>query len=85
MSVLRLPEWQKPRRDTLLEPVGQYYIFRRDGENRPILVETAASLDDARGRVQELTTMLPDDYFIFDQENGCFVVPGEAARSMAAD
>ena len=40
-----------------------------------VWIESAATLDEAKNRVRELVQMFPGDYFIFDRENACFVVP----------
>jgi hypothetical protein len=43
-------------------------------------------LDDAKERLKQLTVMFPGNYFIFDVENACFVIPcdREPAKPLAA-
>lgn len=55
----------------------QYEIFRKVESQAAIWVETATNLEDAKARIAELRRMFPGDYFIFDTQNICFVVPAE--------
>jgi hypothetical protein len=38
-------------------------------------IEDAMSLDDAKKRIKQLEVMFPGDYFIFDIENQCLMIP----------
>ncbi len=57
-----------------MEHTQRYEIFRKlPSKQGGVLVETAATVDEAKKRVKELTKMFPDDCFIFDIEGGCFI------------
>jgi hypothetical protein len=58
--------------------VSRYEIFQKLPAQQPTWVETATSLDDAKERLRELAVMFPGDYFIFDLESACFLVPCDA-------
>ena len=61
--------------------VSRYEIFQKFPAGQPTWVETAVSLSDAKARLKELATMFPADYFIFDTDNACFVVPYSSANA----
>lgn len=61
-------------------PTSRYEIFQKLPAQQPTWVETANSLNDAKDRVKELTVMFPADYFIFDVDNACLVVPYDLRR-----
>ena len=58
-----------------------YDIFQTLSNKQAEWVETAASLGDAKRRISELVRSFPGSYFIFDEENGCFIIPVDSAAS----
>jgi hypothetical protein len=48
-----------------------------------VFIESAASLDEAKNRLRELVQMFPGDYFIFDRDNCCFVIPSNSLPQAA--
>jgi hypothetical protein len=42
-------------------------IFKQDLAGNPIWVDAAGDLENARGRLSQLVSVFPGDYFIFDQ------------------
>jgi hypothetical protein len=60
--------------------VALYEIFQKPPGQQPLWVETATSLNEARIRLKQLSAMFPANYFIFDSENACFLVPCHAAE-----
>jgi hypothetical protein len=57
---------------------SHYEIFQKLPTKQTAWVETATSLDDAKSRLKDLTLMFPAEYFIFDTENACFIIPQDS-------
>ena len=62
-----------------MSKTSRYEIFQKLPGKQAVWVETATSLDDARMRLKDLTLMFPADYFIFDTEHACFIIPQDCA------
>ncbi len=58
---------------------SHYEIFQKLPIKQAAWVETATSLDDAKSRLKDLTLLFPAEYFIFDTENACFIIPQDSA------
>ena len=55
----------------------QYEIFKKLENKQVGWVESAATLEDAKKRLRDLSVLFPADYFIFDVANRVFLVPAE--------
>jgi hypothetical protein len=69
-----------PRLGVFVRSPSRFEIFQKLPDKRATWVETGDTLEEATKRLKELAVMFPADYFIFDTENACFVVPCDLAR-----
>lgn len=68
-----------------MSTTSRFEIFQKLPNNQAAMVETGSTLEEAKKRLKELAVMFPADYFIFDREDACFVVPCDLARFEALD
>lgn len=61
--------------------VTRYQIYQKLATKQCYWVENAANLDEAKSRLKELESMFPADYFIFDTEDACLIVPQDAVTA----
>lgn len=62
---------------------SRFEIFQKLPDKRARYVETGSSLEEAKKRMNELAKMFPADYFIFDRQNACFVIPCDSSNPCA--
>jgi hypothetical protein len=67
-----------PRRNFL---IPRFDIFRIAGDDKPIWVESASTIDAARERARLLVDIFPGKYLIFDQTTGekVLILPNDTA------
>ena len=53
---------------------AQLDIFRKDDRGNPIWLDCVADLKTARSRLSELASVIPGEYFVFDQQTHQIVV-----------
>lgn len=63
-----------------MSTASRFEIFQKLPNKQATWVETGSTLEEAKKRLKELAVMFPADYFIFDTENACFVVPCDSAK-----
>jgi hypothetical protein len=49
-------------------------IFKKDLQGNPVWVDAVGGLEDAQRRVKQLASVLPGEYFVFDQGTRQIVV-----------
>jgi hypothetical protein len=63
----------------------RYEIFEKLPSKQVAPVESATTLDDAKERIKQLEQMFRGEYFIFDSENQCVMVPLDPESLIAPD
>ena len=63
----------------------RYEIFEKLPSKQVAPVESATTLDDAKERIKQLEQMFRGEYFIFDSENRCVMVPLDPESLIAPD
>ena len=47
--------------------LSSYNILRKDRRGKPILLDVVRDLETARLRLSQLASLIPGEYFVFDQ------------------
>ncbi len=53
----------------------RYEIFEKLSSQQAVLVETATDLPETKQRLKELQHLFPGEYFVFDTDTQCLIIP----------
>jgi hypothetical protein len=73
------------RRGVAMSSTSRFEIFQKLPDKQATYVEAGNNLEEAKKRLSELAVMFPADYFIFDRENACLIIPCDSSKLETAD